>query len=122
MIKIPKSYSVEFAVDFIPSVMLSLLEEYRNNSTLKNIGSNFGFNAYNALKYIFNHLYIDTRGKNILVSVNKNLHYKGHPLEKVLNIITFGNRTIRGSDAFVKICDYVENNLDGLYVLYASGR
>ena len=121
-IKIPKSYSISFVVDYLIKYVIDQVKSHKGDPRLNNIGSEFGFNAYEALLYIVKNLLVDIQNRYIIVSVNKNLYWHGYNLEKLLNIITFGTRANKGSDIYTKAVDYINQHYEVLYLKYMGGK
>ena len=121
-IKIPIKYTITFVVNYIIRYIINEVELHEGDPRLNNIGSEFGFNAYEALLYIVQNLLVDVQNRYIIVSVNKNLYWHGYNLEKLLNIITFGTRANKGSDIFSKLCDYINRKVEVMYIDYLGGK
>ena len=121
-IKIPNKYSIKFITDYVIKYIIDQVKSHKGDPRLNNIGSEFGFNAYEALLYIVQNLLVDIQNRYIIVSVNKNLYWHGYNLEKLLNIITFGTRANKGSDAYTKVVDYINQHYSAMYLKYMGGK
>ena len=121
-VKIPVRYGARFTVDHLIKYIINEVKSHKGDARLNNIGSEFGFNAYEALLYIVNNLYVDIQNRYITVSVNKNLHWHGYNLEKLLNIITYGSRTNKGCDIYLKAVDYINQHYEALYLQYMGDK
>lgn len=121
-IKIPIKYTVTFVVDYVIKYIINEVKSHKGDPRINNIGSEFGFNAYEALLYIVNNLLVDVQSRYITVSVNKNLHWKGYNLEKLLNIITYGSRTNKGCDIYTSAVDYINKHYEAMYLSYLGGK
>lgn len=121
-VRIPVKFSIRFVINYLIPFIVNRVESNNGNARLNNIGSEFGFDAYEALLYIVNNLYVDVQNKYIIMSVNKNLHWRGYNLEKLLNIITFGSRTNKGCDIYLSAVDYINKHFEAMYLQYMGGK
>ena len=121
-VRIPIRFTVKFAVNYLIKYIINEVESHKGDPRLNNIGSEFGFNAYEALLFIVQNLLVDVQTRYIIISVNKNLHWHGYNLEKLLNIITFGSRTNKGCDIFLKACDDINRRVETMYIDYLGGK
>lgn len=121
-VRIPINYTVSFAINYLVKYIVREVESHKGDARLNNIGSEFGFNAYEALLYIVKNLLVDVQNRYIIISVNKNLYWHGYNLEKLLNIITFGSRTNKGCDIYTSAVDYINQHYEAMYLQYLGGK
>ena len=121
-VRIPIRFTVKFAVNYLIKYIINEVESHKGDPRLNNIGSEFGFNAYEALLFIVQHLLVDVQTRYIIISVNKNLHWHGYNLEKLLNIITFGSRINKGCDIFTSAVDFINKHYEAMYLQYLGGK
>lgn len=117
-VKIPNDYSTTFVINYLIKYIINEVESHKGDPRLNNISMEFGFNAFEGLRYIVQNLLVDIQTRYIIISVNKNLHWHGYNLEKLLNIITFGSRTNKGCDIYTRAIDYINRNYEAMYLRY----
>lgn len=121
IVKIPVKYTVSFVVDYVIKYIINKIESSKNDSRLNDVGSNFGFNAYEALLYIAQNLLVDIQDRYITVSVNKNIHWHGYNLEKLLDIITYGSRDVKGCTIYWDTVKFINEHYKAMYLKYLGG-
>ena len=112
----------DFVYNYVPKSILKSFIAHANKQKLKLFDEEFGVNSYDALLYALKHLNV-VKHKNFtyVIEFNKNLKYNNLSIMYYVNLVTYGNRSIRGYDILPKIFRFNSNNIHALYMRWMLG-
>jgi len=83
----------------------------------------FNINSFNILRIALTNLLITKNGNSeYSIKINKVIKVQGKDLDYWINLITYGNRTIKGYTILLKIFDYISNNIGLIYKEWEDGH
>lgn len=113
-------YSKEF-ITWLSKELLKIFNDSFNRKRLVRIDKEFNIDSLNIIKFALNNLCIDEQSNSYSISINKNLKFDHQPLDSLINLITYGNRSCRGYTIILDIFNYIAKNIDILYKEWLDG-
>lgn len=115
------NYNKEFIYDYLPKLMLDLLNNSINYKHINRLDSEFKIDSAYILKFSVRNFKITEQVNSYTIEVDKNKKIKGYNLDSLINLITYGNRSCRGYLLLNKIFRFVADNLDQIYEEWLDG-
>ena len=93
-----------------------------NRSRLKEFDELFKINSFHILQVAMSNLLITKNGNyEYSIKINKTIKIYGDYITSWINIITYGNREIKGYTILIDIFKYVSDNIVTLYEGWLNG-
>lgn len=114
------TYSKEF-ITWLSKELLKIFNDSFNRKRLAIIDKEFNIDSLNIIKFALNNLCINEQSNSYSISINKNLKFDHQPLDSLINLITYGNRSCKGYAIILDIFNYIVKNIDILYKEWLDG-
>lgn len=111
---VSKKYDLAFVSYLWKLIKIRSLSKL-DSRKLKQFSDEFGFNFINAVEFSFNNARVTETDDYKLVSFSNYALYHDMSCSKIIDILTYGTRTIKGVTAIKEEFDYVNANIDALY-------
>lgn len=110
-----KLYKHDFIYSYLKSFMFDLFKQLCDKRKLKLIDDEFNIHSYTTLLVAFRLLKITNTSDSYIISINKNLIIEDHRLNTLIDMITYGNRSVKGYPIVLKVFDIVKKNISYIY-------
>lgn len=111
--------------DFIYNYLLKLIErlviDYIDKNRLKKFDEEFDIETFDFIKYALKNLLVTENQHEYIIKINKNLKYKKHNVSSVINLITYGTRSVKGYPAIDNLFIFIANHIDELVRRWNNG-
>ena len=111
-----KKYELAFVSYLWKLIKKEVLSEL-NSESLEKFSNEFGFNYLNAIEFVFNQPKISETDEYRLVAFSNYAKYHDLSCSKIIDILTYGTRTIKGvsiiKDKFNEVNEKVELLYEG---------
>ena len=112
----------EFMEDYIPHLIEIFFKGSVSKRKLSVFDEEFDIKSYDALLYAIRHLIVTkVRGNRFTIRVDKNLKFDDKPIMYYINIVTYGNREIKGYTILLDIFKNISDNINDLYNTWLMG-
>jgi len=107
---------------YIPNCIYNQFMSTVNRGILKRFDDEFGIDSYGAIKFALKHLLVSKHKDNTYtIQFDKSQRYKGQSVMSYVNLITYGNRQIKGYTILLDIFKDISDNIDSLYTAWEMG-
>jgi len=113
-------YSKEF-ITWLSKELLRIFNDSFNKKRFFRIDKEFNIDSLNIIKFALKNLSISEQSNSYSISINKNLKYEHQPVDSLINLITYGNRSCKGYAIILDVFNYIANNIDILYREWLDG-
>lgn len=113
-------YSKEF-ITWLSKELLKIFNDSFNRKRFIRIDKEFNIDSLNIIKFALNNLCVNEHPNSYSISINKNLKFDHQPLDSLINLITYGNRSCKGYAIILDVFNYIANNIDILYREWLDG-
>jgi hypothetical protein len=110
-----KLYKHDFIYSYLKSFIFDLFKQLCDKRKLKLIDDEFNIHSYTALLVAFRLLKITNTSDSYVLSINKNLIIENHRLNTLIDMITYGNRSVKGYPIVLKVFDIIKKNISYIY-------
>jgi hypothetical protein len=110
-----KLYKHDFIYSYLKSFIFDLFKQLCDKRKLKLIDDEFNIHSYTALLVAFRLLKITNTSDSYVLSINKNLIIENHRLNTLIDMITYGNRSVKGYPIILKVFDIIKKNISYIY-------
>ena len=118
-ITIDDSYERDF-IYFIPGYILKLVRSSLNDKKCQRFKDEFGIDVAGAISYAIRTLSINRVNDYYTISIDRNRTYKGMNIEKLINLITYGNRSVKGYTILLNIFNFITEHPNVAYMEWKS--
>ena len=115
-----KKYDLAFVSYLWKLVKLRSLNNL-NAEKLKAFSEEFGFNYLNAIEFAFNNSRVSETEEYRLVSFSNYVKYHDMSCSKIIDILTYGTRTIKGVSIIKDKFNEVNENIEIIYEGWLHG-
>ena len=114
-------YDREF-IEYIPSEILRLFNNSFSRKRLSEINKEFNIDSLNIIRFAIRNLSISEQSNSYTISINKSLKFKNQPIDSLINLITYGNRSCKGYIIVLDIFNHIAEHIDMLYKEWLDGN
>ena len=113
-------YGESFA-NSIPKYIYSVLKNKKVNVSIYNsYKDEFGIDLNNVILALIDSLVVRHTNNKYIIEIDKNKFYNGENIEKLVNIMTYGSRTVKGYTAIMHLFETIQNNIQLIYRRWRS--
>ena len=109
-----KSYGERFA-KYLIIYMYSLADSIIDLKRCDNIDNEFNINSKQIILAAIKNSSIDSTDDKFIIRINKNLKYNHMNMNKLINQITYGNRSVKGYRIIEDLFKYIQGDIKNIY-------
>ena len=109
-----KSYGERFA-KYLIMYVYCLADSIIDLKRCDNIDNEFNINSKQIILTAIKNLSIDSTNRQLIIRINKNLKFNHMNIGKLINQITYGNRSVKGYHIIEDLFKYIQNDIENIY-------
>lgn len=113
-IKFTKNYGYRFA-KYIRIYAFNIAKNIIEPDRCKNIDDEFNIKSKDIILFALKNLSISGDIDNYILRINNNILFNSMNLKKLIDEITYGNRTVRGYKIIDYIFNYIQQDISSIY-------
>lgn len=113
-------YDIDFIYS-IPQYIKLYLDKNLNVNKCERFKEEFNVDVKNAFNFAIATLVIRHIDNYYTIEIDKNKYYDNINISRLINLITYGNRSVRGYKILLNLFDFISNKTDMIYRRWKSG-
>ena len=113
-LSLSKNYDIKF-VKYLCNCIQEFTKDNINSLKCKSLNDEFNIDTKDIVLFAMSNLEISSTPDIYLIRINRNIKYKNMNLGKLINLITYGNRSAKGYNIIEDMFEFTKKSLPYIY-------